>query len=414
MAHEQPAKGREVPTGILLAVGEFPDGGATAMRLRLMSRAIRAGGLGIQVAILHSTAKSPIPGNERVEGEVDGVRFRYLSGRAIRPASVVGAFWDTVSGIGRFLANAVLKRQKPGFVIFYTPTFWKMIIPLLASRLRGIPVFIEACEVWSAIEKDDLGTLKRRLVASGDRWLEKWTPRLVRGVIPISHHIADFYRGLGVPEDRLLLLPILVDVDRYKQCADAEIERLKSVDYFLSSGSLGEKDGLAFMLEAFERVADEFPNVRIVFTGGIDEDTKQKALARIREPGHRDMVIFTGFLGREQLVWAYQHAQAVLCCRSNSAYANFGFPTKLGEYLASGTPVIATRVGDVDRYLEDGKSAYLAEPENPGSIADCMLKALKDPNLAAQVGVEGRKIAERYFWYPVYSQPIAKFLLDHV
>lgn len=396
--------------GILLAVGDFPDGGATSMRLRYMAQAIHQGGVGIEVALLQPTTKKAIPGNECTEGVLQGVPYRYLSGRTVRPGSVLGAVWDTLAGIGAFIRLALLTRTKPAFVIFYTPTFWKMVVPMLAAKVRGIPIFIEACEVWSTIPKEDLKSLTRRAVASGDRWLERWIPRMARGVIPISHNIANFYVAQGVQEDRLFLLPILVDMELYRQRSDAEIKSLKSIDYFLSSGSFGEKDGLAFMVEAFECVADEFPEIRLVFTGNVDEKTKEETLGLLKSARLRDRIVFTGFISRDQLVWAYQNARALLCCRSNSLYANYGFPTKLGEYLASGSPVIATKVGDVDHYLEDGKNAYLAVAEDSGAIAECMRMTLRNRNAAVQIGLEGQRVAERHFCYPVYSPGITEFL----
>ena len=51
--------------------------------------------------------------------------------------------------------------------------------------------------------------------------------------------------------------------------------------------------------------------------------------------------------------------------RVDLAFANAGFPFKLGEYLAAGKPVIASRVSDVDRFLVNGQNAMLV---NPGSV----------------------------------------------
>ena len=49
--------------------------------------------------------------------------------------------------------------------------------------------------------------------------------------------------------------------------------------------------------------------------------------------------------------------------RPDSRQARGGFPTKLGEYLATGKPVCVTKVGEITVYLEDNVSAFLAEPE---------------------------------------------------
>ncbi len=58
----------------------------------------------------------------------------------------------------------------------------------------------------------------------------------------------------------------------------------------------------------------------------------------------------------------------------DSKQAQGGFPTKLGEYLATGNPVCATTVGEIPDYLVDGESVYFAVPGSVDSFADAMLR----------------------------------------
>ena len=48
--------------------------------------------------------------------------------------------------------------------------------------------------------------------------------------------------------------------------------------------------------------------------------------------------------------------------RTDSAYANAGFPFKLGEFLASGKPVIASNVSDVGKFFTDRHDTMLVKP----------------------------------------------------
>ena len=56
--------------------------------------------------------------------------------------------------------------------------------------------------------------------------------------------------------------------------------------------------------------------------------------------------------------------------RPNSIQAQCGFPTKLGEYLLTGNPVVVTKVGDIPLFLEDGVSALLAEKRNAENLPE--------------------------------------------
>ena len=401
--------------GLLLATGDLPEGVASAMRIRLLAAALHEGGVPIVIGLVHPTLKYPVLGNNAISGVLSGVRYTYLNGRVVRPMTITGAIWDTLSGILSATRLILAKgERKPAFVIFYTPTYWEMIVPMFAARCRGIPIFIEACEIWSSIAAfERLGTV-RRLVESGNRWFEYLIPRWARGVIAISTSISDFYKKRGMRDENIFLLPILVVVKNYQIQSNVFVPDLKGVSYFLNSGTFSTKDGVSYLLEAFAQIADEFPDAHLVFTGNVSEPVRRQFTRLFSDENARKRIFFVGFLPREQLVWAYQNARALLSCRPSNAFANYGLPTKLAEYLSSGTPVIATRVGDVERYLTDGEDAYIAQPENPQSIAECMRRILSDPKKAQRVGRRGQSTAVKYFSYQSYSQPLSEFVQRHI
>ena len=206
------------------------------------------------------------------------------------------------------------------------------------ALIKRIPVFVEACEIRSKTTSGDKHHALGRMLNFTEFAMEWLSPRIARGIIPISHRIADFYRQKGVPDDRLFLLPILVDAGMYATPSFSEVPALTGKRYFLNSGSFVEKDGVEYIVEAFIQVACEKKDIHIVFTGNVSEQDQAKVRDALVKGGVAGRALFIGMLSRAELIWAYQHAIGLLCCRTNSPYANFGFPTKLGEYLATGTP----------------------------------------------------------------------------
>lgn len=83
--------------------------------------------------------------------------------------------------------------------------------------------------------------------------------------------------------------------------------------------------------------------------------------------------------------------------RSNSRFANYGFPFKLSEYLATGNIVLATNVGDVCDYIEDKKSAYIVTPEDSHSIAKSILHIYSNQQEAFDVAKGGLATMQKYF-----------------
>jgi glycosyltransferase involved in cell wall biosynthesis len=65
--------------------------------------------------------------------------------------------------------------------------------------------------------------------------------------------------------------------------------------------------------------------------------------------------------------------------------------------MAARLAVVATRVGAIPEVVTHGRSAMLAEPRNPESLAAALAAVLDDPQLRQQIAAEGYRIAARDF-----------------
>ena len=394
----------------ILAVGDFPEGGAGSQRLYLLAQILRQGLGDASLWILNPTTRSPIPENQYVAGEWGGVSFIYLNGTTVRPAGMFSAILDTLRGIYRGTRMIARRRpERPDFLVVYTPTLLKFFVPMMVARIMRIPIIVEVCEVFSTSTDIAGSGFLRQAGNSGQSLIERLTPVMASGLLVISTHIRQYYGQLGLPEKKAYLLPVLIDVERYEKGGNTAVANLAGVRFFLNSGSFNEKDGLAHIVQAMATIRQEYPDVRLVFTGNAPESTRKRLLGS-SGAGDKDWILFTGLLTRDELIWCYKNATGLLCCRSNSDYANYGFPTKLAEYLASGRPVVATTVGDIKNYLTDNSSAYLAEPENTESIAMAIRRLLRDPTHATDVGIRGVEVARQHFDYRNHIAGVSAFI----
>jgi glycosyltransferase involved in cell wall biosynthesis len=88
-----------------------------------------------------------------------------------------------------------------------------------------------------------------------------------------------------------------------------------------------------------------------------------------------------------------------------------GFPTKLGEYLATGKPVVVTKVGDIPKYLEDGVSAYLVVPDDNKAFAEKLEFVLGNYANALKTAQCGIELTKSVFNYKVQSKRIQDYLI---
>jgi glycosyltransferase involved in cell wall biosynthesis len=394
----------------ILAVGDFPEGGASSQRLYLLAKTLNEGMGYASLWILHPISKVPVRENISNAGEWREVKFIYLSGTTVRPSGVVGAFLDTVRGIYRSVRLIASRgKDRPDVLVLYTPTFLKFIFPMLVAKLFHVPMVVESCEIRST-STDFVPGIIRRIANSGELLLERLIPFFAVGVLGISRGILQYYKERGLPQEAACLLPVLVDLDREQKCDHVVVEQLKGERFLLHSGSFEEKEGLVYLVQAVAKVHEEYPNIKLVFTGFATKSTQIKILEYAGSRTGAEWIIFTGFLSRQELIWCYKNAIGLLCCRSNSVYANYGFPTKLAEYLSVGRPVVATSVGDIKEYLADEETAFLAEPENVESIALAIRRLLHDPVHAEKIGQQGAEVARQYFDYRNHIEKVSNFI----
>ena len=120
----------------------------------------------------------------------------------------------------------------------------------------------------------------------------------------------------------------------------------------------------------------------------------------IKKLGLADRVTYLGVLSKEQIPAFVCNADLLVLSRPDSHQAQGGFPTKLGEYLASGNPVCVTKVGEIPNYLIDNVSAFMAE--------------LGNPIKAKEVAQKGKEVAETEFNLQTQSEKLFMFLQDNI
>lgn len=74
-----------------------------------------------------------------------------------------------------------------------------------------------------------------------------------------------------------------------------------------------------------------------------------------------------------------------------------GFPMVLLEAMSCSLPIISTRVGDIDRIIEQGVSGLIVEPADPAMLQQALQKVLTDPDYAKRMGAAARTRVEQYF-----------------
>lgn len=162
----------------------------------------------------------------------------------------------------------------------------------------------------------------------------------------------------------------------------------------LFTGVLIKRKGIFDFVNAFLLLKQDFPDLEAVIIGR-GSDSVIKELNHICEnAGIADGLTFTGQLSFEEMIAIYKKG-GVFCLSSHAENS----PNVVMESMASGLPVVATDVGDVQNMVSNGESGFIVEKGNSRMLAERTAVLLKDKELYLSFGKAGRRIATNR-WRP--------------
>ena len=226
----------------------------------------------------------------------------------------------------------------------------------------------------------------------------------------MTNTLLKYYRKMAKYNAKFIHLPMTVDIGRFK---NVKAKSKYTFPYIGFCGSIDKaKDGVDILVKAFIRIADKYPNVKLLLVGFYTYDTPQ-ILKMITDYKMENRIKYLGSLDRSKIPEFICNATVLALSRPESHQAAGGFPTKLGEYLAAERPVCVTNVGEISDYLEDNISAFMAKPGDIDSFADALDRALTDAQKAKKVAIAGRLIAENQFNSDIQAKRLSNFLKNN-
>jgi glycosyltransferase involved in cell wall biosynthesis len=141
-------------------------------------------------------------------------------------------------------------------------------------------------------------------------------------------------------------------------------------------------------LESAAQIAQQESNVHFVIVG--DGVLRSEMEEYSHDIGIDQRVFFTGW--RRDLPRIYADLDLLVVSSNNE-----GTPVSAIEAMASGCPVVATRVGGLPDVVQDRETGYLVPPKQPQALTAAILKVIRDSKKAEQMGRSAQlSVKERF------------------
>lgn len=378
-----------------VAITDFPKGLGSTTRSRSICTALRLAGrrprLLIPYAIGHGS-------NEHVAGVEDGVPYEYLNGSVTRPRGAHRVALAKVRASIQLTRRLWMGRRRVSSVFLSKMSAFDAWPVLLAARALRIPVVLDMTDEWHdpSIPIRHLG-FARYCYQLLSRASEGVMFRGADRILVVTRH---FERRLHRHAPKLRRLTMLFDPERFERGPADRLGGLSGPS-ILYAGGISVIEGVHILIEAFAQLPDGptgRASLQIVGASshGDSIETYRSQAARL---GVSDRIVFHPTLDRDRYAAALRGADVLVIPRTTGYASQAGFPYKLGEYLATGTPVVVTRFGDVEDYFTDLRDCFMSAPDDPSALASTLRYVLDHEQEARVIARCGQFRARELFSY---------------
>lgn len=340
-----------------------PPAGGMANQTRQLKELLEGEGLGVALVQVNAPYKPVWVGRLR------GLRALF------RIVPYLLALWRCAGQVQLF---HVMANSGWSWHLFAAPAIW-------IAHLRRIPVVVHYH-----------GGEAQGFLAGSKRWVLPSLAQVSALIVP-SGFLRDVFASFGVRSE---VIPNVVDMRLYHPAVDTtETERPLQI---VVTRNLEPIYDVATAIRAFGAVRRTLPEVRLTIAGTGPERERLESL--VVDLGLSSSVSFCGRLDRDAMAELYRGAAVMV----NSSLAD-NMPVSILEALASGVPVVSTRVGGVTHLVADGITALLVPPQDSEAMAEAVLRVLKDASLANSLRAAGLREVRQYTWQEIHKPLLAVY-----
>jgi len=271
----------------------------------------------------------------------------------------------------------LLRRVRPALIHIHG--FKAFPIGALAAKLARVPVLVTVHNFPA-----------HRGGAAFFPYLSRLAELAAAHYIAVSGSLARELMAWGVPPHRVKVIYNGIDLKPFGQIF-LRRQSTARIDDQLVVGTIARmapQKGLPYLVEAAEKLADRFPQMRFVIAG--EGPLRQVLQEAVHRAGLKSRVTFPGYC-RDIAETLSKIDIFVLPSLTE------GLSITLLEAMAAGCAVVATRVGGVPEIVDHGITGLLVQPASADALAEAVATLAINPELRDKFSAAGKEKIEAHF-----------------
>jgi glycosyltransferase involved in cell wall biosynthesis len=293
---------------------------------------------------------------------------------------------NKLMSIGSYLMTLILLLHCKSDIFIYGPTcipnFFQKIV-----KKNGGKIYAERTEFPFHLISNNLSPIK---IFFSRLYLRKIQE--VDQFFTCSHVLLKFYSKYA-QSSKFSIIPLFISKDIVER--DVIFKRSFEITY---CGYMGNnKDGVDSLIDAFSLYIKSNNDYRykLQLIGSAESEEMSRLQDKVLKKNLKDNVIFLGRLPHQEVISRLFLSDALILARPSNKQAQGGFPSKLGEYISTGKPVICTDVGEIREVFGDELVKY-CNSDNIIDISTAIKDVFDDYELHMSVYNERKLSAYKY------------------
>lgn len=378
----------------------FPMGMAATNRIISYAKGFIFNEREVEIICFRKTDDKKNIKNVKTKGVYEGIKFRYLTRNTIKSKLFFLKRVDDIYGYINLFAFSILNLNSSSLSIYYSHHTVPAFILFIVNLAKGGVLLKEENE-YPRLRLRSKNLVERALFL-------RLHYHLFNGYLLITNALVEYFSKEISKTKPKLHVPMMVDFERFDKKRLIKTKRKEIVYCGILSA---KKDGVDILIRAFKDLSDRDLEFTLSLYGQArSEKSLNKFLLLVKELDLEQKVSFYGQINRDELTEKILDATVLAFPRPDSIQARNGFSTKLGEYLATGNPVIATNVGEISNYLTDNENIFLTKPGDVSSYSEKLISVINNYEAAKKVAKNGQDFARIHFNNFKQSQMVISFV----
>ncbi len=287
------------------------------------------------------------------------------------------------------------------FFIFKNPSKKYVLGPIIGPHINTT---ITADEQYVFVKKNLVKNLQQNILSFGKTlflgvfgkvlyYLSKKTLQQADIVLFSDNHASNYHKKFMLPSQKGFVLDTGIDTDVFKPASKKRLKNIKEPIRVLFVGRLTVRKGCEYLIQALAVARSIKKDIKIQCSILGIGPLQQELENLVKKLNISDMVTFLGGVKSNEEIVPLYHACDIVCLPALSETF-----TVAKEAMASGKPVIITRVGSHAERVKEDIDGFVVEPKDSKAIAKVLVKLAENPKKIDSLSENALRTRHLYDW----------------